>query len=104
MSVTVNGTNDVWLTGLQDATDGSYPTTATVVCDYLTPAGALVAGASGLAMNYVAGTTGALTKYHGTVPASAAFSVGAVYTERITATDPSGNVRPFNSSQVAVAG
>jgi hypothetical protein len=104
MSVTVGSTNDVWLTGLQDATDNSYPTNATVVCDYLTPAGALVTGASGLAMPYVAGTTGAGTKYHGTIPASVVLSVGTTYTERVTATDFSGNVRVFNSPQVAVAG
>jgi hypothetical protein len=104
MSVTVGSTNDVWLTGLQDATDNSYPTNATVVCDYLTPAGALVTGANGIAMTYVPGTTGAGTKYHGTAPATAAFSIGTTYTERVTATDPSGNVRVFNSPQVAVAG
>jgi hypothetical protein len=104
MSVIAGSTNDVWLTGFQDASDGSYPTNATVLCDYLTPAGALVAGASGLAMPYVAGTAGAGAKYHVAVPPTAAFNIGTTYTERITATDPSGNVRVFTSPQVAVAG
>jgi hypothetical protein len=104
MSVIVNSTNDVVLAGFQDTEDNSYPTNATVVCDYLTPAGALVAGASGLAMPYVAGTTGPVAKYRCIVPPTAAFNIGTTYTERITATGPSGDVRVFNSPQVAVAG
>jgi hypothetical protein len=104
MSLTVGSTNLVELTGLQDTTDGSYPVTATVVCDLLTPSGSVVTGAAALPMAYVAGTTGAGTKYRGTIPASVALSVGTTYTERVTATDFSGNVRVFNSPQVAVAG
>lgn len=91
----VGSTNLIELTGLQDTTDNSYPATATVVCDLFDAAGVLVAGASAVAMPFVAGTSGASSKYRGVIPAAVALVVAAYYTARVTATDAGGNVRIF---------
>lgn len=91
---------------LQDTTDGSYPTTATVTGSLYDANGTVVAGASNIALPYVAGTAGASTLYRGVLTAaiSATLIEGATYEFRALATDASGNKRPLNLKGVAVRG
>lgn len=102
--LTLASTNLIELTGLQDAIDLSYPATATVVVDLLDAAGQGVAGATGIAMAFVAGTSGASSKYRGILPASVALVAGAHYTARVSVTTAAGGARRFDVPCTALAG
>jgi hypothetical protein len=87
---------------LQDTTDSSYPTNATVTGTlYLqdTP----VANTT-ITLAYVAGTTGANTVYRGVIPASVPLVIGATYEFRGLAVDASGNKRPVNLKVLIIEG
>jgi hypothetical protein len=100
-SMIAGSTNVVELVGLQDTVTGLYPEDATVTCDILSN-GVALAGAAGLAMPHVNGTTGADATYRGTVPATVALVVGKVYARRITAVGAGGTgTRVFTKEIVA---
>jgi hypothetical protein len=105
----VGADNDVELgppngAALQDTTDGSYPINATVVGTLYDARGTAVPNATAIPLAYVNGTTGANTLYRGVIPHTVTLIVGAAYEFRATATDASGNVRPFNLACIAVKG
>lgn len=89
---------------LQDTTDSSYPTTATVTGSLYDAGGNVVAGASNLALAWVSGTTGAAAIYRAVIADTVVLILGATYEFRALAVDASGNKRPLNLTLVAVKG
>jgi hypothetical protein len=69
-------TNNIKLRGFRDDNDGSYPANAAVTMNLSDANGAPVAAVQGLAMPYVAGTTGAQTTFRGTVAHSVVLAAG----------------------------
>jgi hypothetical protein len=92
-------TNNIVLRGFRDKNDGSYPVNATVTMNLTDSSGAPVAGAQGIAMGYVAGTTGPQTAYRGSVVHSVALAAG-LYSAEVIATVAAGQRRFVKPIQV----
>lgn len=75
MALAIGNDNRVWLYGLLDTTTGTYVNNAVLTFNVTDPTGAVVA--SGITMNYVAGSNG---NYIGILPASTVLVAGTQYT------------------------
>jgi hypothetical protein len=101
----VASTNLLRLKALRDVLTKLYPTDAIVSGTLFDATGTTpIAGAVGIAMSYVAGTSGHATEYRGTLPASVALVIDTSYLLKVTAIDTAGDVHVFQKTCLAVAG